>query len=114
MPFVTVDIHKVIEEEKQKDPAFRKAWDESREEYRLLGEMMAIRKKNHITQAELAKMTGQRQQNISEVEKHERRISLRNYCNLLKAMGYKLEVVKADDFAEEAKDLGTKQKAMAI
>lgn len=44
MPFVQVHIANEIEREKEKSPEFEKAWDESREEYRLIGEMIHIRK----------------------------------------------------------------------
>ena len=46
MPFIEVDIEKVIEERRQESESFRKVWDESREEYRLIGEMIALRKED--------------------------------------------------------------------
>lgn len=44
MPFVRVNIANEIEKEREKSLEFEKAWDESREEYRLIGEMINIRK----------------------------------------------------------------------
>lgn len=49
MPFVKVDVKKQIEEQRQKDPEFRKAWDESREEYELIGKANSIMKKINIS-----------------------------------------------------------------
>lgn len=49
MPFVEVDVEKQIEEERQKDPEFRKEWDESREEYELIGKANSIMKKINIS-----------------------------------------------------------------
>ena len=45
IPFVEVNVKEQIEEKRQNDPAFRKAWDESRAEYKLIGEMISLRKK---------------------------------------------------------------------
>ena len=44
MGFVHVDIVKEIEKEKSNSLEFCKAWNESREEYRLIGEMIRDRK----------------------------------------------------------------------
>lgn len=69
MPFVKVSIKDEIDKRKQEEQAFRKAWDNSREEYRLIGEMISIRKENHVTQQQLASITGNKQQVISRIEK---------------------------------------------
>ena len=94
MPFEVSNIEKKIEEERNKSESFKKTWDESREEYRLIGEMISLRKKEQITQKELEELTGIRQQAISRIEKHENIPSLRYFCNILDAMGYKMEIVK--------------------
>ncbi|MEG1947935.1 MAG: XRE family transcriptional regulator, partial [Lachnospiraceae bacterium] len=65
MPFVQIDIEKEIEKRRQESPEFRKVWDESREEYRLIGEMISLRKKQKVTQTQLAEITGNKQQVIS-------------------------------------------------
>lgn len=96
MPFVQVDVDTIIQENRDTDPDFRKVWDESREEYRLLGEMIAIRRQQHITQGELAKKVGSRQQVISRIEKKEQSPTLKTFCNMLDALGYKLEIVKRE------------------
>ena len=44
MPFVKVNIQEEINKLREEDPEFRKAWDDSREEYRLIGEMIKLRK----------------------------------------------------------------------
>lgn len=97
MPFVQVDIAKEIEKEKEQSPAFKKAWDESREEYRLIGEMIRIRRQEKMTQNELAELIGNRQQVISRIEKRENNPSLRMFCNILNALGYELHIVKKTD-----------------
>lgn len=73
---------------------FEQMWEESREEYRLIGEMISIRKAEKVTQTELAELTGSKQQVISRIEKKENSPSLRMFCNMLQALGYELQIVK--------------------
>lgn len=94
MPFVDANINQVIETKRNKDEDFKKVWDDSREEYRLIGEMIALRKEKKVTQSELAEMTGSRQQVISRIEKKENSPSLKSFCNILNALGYELKIVK--------------------
>lgn len=94
MPFVQVDINEVISKKKTNDAEFQKMWDDSREEYRLIGEMIALRKAEKITQKELANMIGSRQQVISRIEKKENTPSLKCFCNILNALGYELHIVR--------------------
>ena len=94
MPFVKVDIGKEIEKHCQESPSFAKAWNESREEYRLIGEMISLRKAGKITQSELAAITGSKQQVISRIEKKESSPSLKFFCSMLSALGYELQIVK--------------------
>ena len=50
MPFVEINVKNEIEKQKQNDPEFRKAWEDSRAEYRLIGKMISLRKQENITQ----------------------------------------------------------------
>ena len=68
--------------------------DESREEYKLIGEMISIRKQEKITQSRLAELTGCKQQVISRIENKENSPSLRMFSNMLSALGYELQIVK--------------------
>ena len=94
MPFIEVDIKKEIEKRIEESPSFAKAWNESREEYRLIGEMISLRKAEKITQSQLAAITGSKQQVISRIEKKESSPSLKFFCSMLDALGYKLQIVK--------------------
>ena len=94
MPFVQVDINKEIEKHCQESPSFAKAWNESREEYKLIGEMISLRKAEKITQSQLAAITGSKQQVISRIEKKESSPSMKIFCNMLNALGYELQIVK--------------------
>ena len=51
-----------------KDPAFKKAWDESEPEYNLIRAMVETRQKKHLTQKQLAEKTGIDQSDISKIE----------------------------------------------
>lgn len=98
MSFVNENINQVIETKRETDADFKKAWDDSREEYRLIGEMISLRKQEKMTQGELAELVGSRQQVISRIEKKENSPSLRSFCNILSALGYELRIVKRGSF----------------
>lgn len=44
MPFVKFDIDKEIEKQCKESPEFKKAWEEKHAEYKLIGEMIRLRK----------------------------------------------------------------------
>ena len=94
MSYVKVNVNEVIDRKCQEDPEFKELWDSSREEYRLIGEMVRLRKEENVTQNELAKMTGTRQQVISRIEKRENSPTLKSFCSILQALGYELQIVK--------------------
>lgn len=94
MPFVQIKVNDIIEKKCHEDSSFKEAWEESREEYRLIGEMIALRKSKKITQSRLASITGNKQQVISRIERKESTPTLRTFCNLLDAIGYELKIVK--------------------
>lgn len=83
MPFVEVNIQNEIEKQRQNNPEFRKAWDESRAEYKLIGEMISLRKQENITQKELASLTGNKQQVISRIERKESIPTIRAFSHML-------------------------------
>ena len=94
MPFAEVSIKEMIEKEKENDLEFAKIWDESRTEYKLLAELVKLRKEQKMTQGELAKLTGNKQQVISRIEKRENSPTLKTFCSLLNTLGYDLQIVK--------------------
>ncbi len=96
MPFVEINVKNEIEKQRQNDPKFKKAWDESRAEYKLIGEMISLRKQENITQKELAALTGNKQQVISRIERKESIPTIRAFSNILDALGYELQIVKKE------------------
>ena len=94
MPFVEINVKNEIEKQRQNDPKFRKEWDDSRAEYKLIGEMISLRKQERMTQKELAELTGNKQQVISRIERKESIPTIRAFSRILDALGYELQIVK--------------------
>ena len=94
MPFTELNIKEIINKEKQSNPEFTKLWNESRTEYKLLAELVQLRKEQKMTQGELAKITGNKQQVISRIERKESIPTIRAFSRILDALGYELQIVK--------------------
>ena len=94
MPFVQISVDKEIEKRCNESPEFKKVWEENHAEYKLIGEMISLRKQKKITQSELALLTGNKQQVISRIERKENIPSLKLFTNILDALGYQLRIVK--------------------
>ena len=93
MPFEKFDVNKAIENRRLSDPNFRDAWDSSRTEYHILGQLIKLRKQKGLSQADLAKITGHKQQAISRIEMKENSPTLNTLCNLLDALEVDLILV---------------------
>jgi DNA-binding XRE family transcriptional regulator len=94
MPFRAINVEQEIQKSCDKSQDFKTVWKENQEEYRLIGEMISLRKKEKITQSQLAKLTGYKQQVISRIERKDNSPSLRIFSNILNALGYELKIVK--------------------
>jgi DNA-binding XRE family transcriptional regulator len=86
MPFVQVNISEEIKRKCETDPEFKEVWEESRMEYRILGELIKLRKAKGLTQADIAEKTGSNQRVISRIEKHEQSPTLKTLCSLANAL----------------------------
>lgn len=78
--------------EREEMPA--KTYYVSNNDKELIEKLIEIRKKENISQSDLAKMTGNTQQSISRLEKKNHSPSLQTFCNLLSALGYGLAIKK--------------------
>ena len=96
MPWKKTNIKQEIADRREQDSEFREAWDSSREEYRILGEITRMRKEKGLSQSALAEETGIKQQAISRIEKRENSPTLKTLCSLLDALGCEL-VIKAKE-----------------
>ena len=86
MPFAKIEVGQIIEEKRNSDPEFKELWDNSRTEYRVLGELVRLRKQRGISQVELAEKSGYKQQVISRIEKKESSPTLKTLCSLADAL----------------------------
>lgn len=66
----------------------------SDKENELIDEIVNIRKERKISQSHLAKLTGNKQQAISRIEKKEHSPSLRLFYSIVNALGYDLKIIK--------------------
>jgi len=93
MPFERVDYKKHIEDLRSSDPEFKEAWDSSRMEYAILGELNKLRKQQGITQGFIAEKTGIKQQVISRIEKRESSPTLKTLCALADTLNVDIKLV---------------------
>ena len=82
MPFKAINVDKLIQKKLEADPELKEMWDNSRTEYRILGELIKLRKEKGLSQVDLAKKTGYKQQAISRIEKRENSPTLKTLCVL--------------------------------
>lgn len=66
----------------------------SEKEKALIDELIRIRKAKNLSQSELAKLTGNRQQAISRLESKEHSPSLKLFYSMVNALGYDLQIVE--------------------
>jgi DNA-binding XRE family transcriptional regulator len=93
MPFEKVDYKKYIEDLRNSDPDFKEAWDSSRMECAILGELNKLRKQKGITQGFIAEKTGIKQQVISRIEKRESSPTLKTLCALADTLDVDIRLV---------------------
>ena len=93
MPFEKVNINKTITDTLAADAELNKLWNDSRTEYRLLGNLAKIRKEKGISQVELAELTGNKQQVISRIENRDNSPTLKTFCGILDVLGYDVQLV---------------------
>ena len=65
-------------------------------EKRLINEMVELRKKQNLSQSQLAELMGNKQQAISRIENNEHSPSLKMFSNIIQALGYELQIVKKE------------------
>lgn len=78
--------------EQMKNPEFRKEWDALEPERQITRAMLEGRQINHLTQEQLAEVTGINQANISRLENGTANPSLRTLKRLAAGMGMELKL----------------------
>ena len=90
MPFKQINVNEQILEKRNNDAEFDSLWQESRNEYKLLAELVKIRKESNLSQTELAEKSGNKQQVISRIENKENSPTLKTLCSILDVLGYEI------------------------
>lgn len=93
MPFKQINVNEQIIEKRKTDSEFDTLWQESRNEYKLLAELVKIRKEANLSQTELAEKSGNKQQVISRIENKENSPTLKTLCSILDVLGYEIKFV---------------------
>lgn len=94
MPFVKINVNDEIKNRCETSPEFKKSWESNQSEFKLIGELISLRKQNKLTQKELAALTGNPQQVISRIERRDMIPSIKVFSNILDSLGYELRIVK--------------------
>ena len=94
MPWKEVDIDAWIKEDMERDPEFKKLWEERQNEREILRNVTRLRNQLQFTQKRLAELSGSTQQEISRLEKQEHSPTLATICRVINSMGYELKVEK--------------------
>jgi len=93
MPFVEMSMNEVLDELSKNDPGFREDYENSRMEFDILGQLIKLRKQKGLSQKELAKKIGKKQQVISRIEHKEHSPSLETLCGLARALDVEIKLV---------------------
>ncbi len=92
MPFKQINVNEQIAEKRKTDSEFDNLWQGSRNEYKLLAELVKIRKEANLSQTELAERSGNKQQVISRIENKENSPTLKTLCSILDVLGYEIKI----------------------
>src|SRR4030065_145343 len=68
---------KEFKKELLKDPEFKKEYEKLEPEYRIIRQILALRRKKNLTQEQLAELTGAKQSSIARIESGRHNPSLR-------------------------------------
>ena len=74
------------------DPAFKTVWDELEPEYQILQQILTLRKEQHLTQEQLATLSGIDRSDVSRLENANANPSIRTLSRIAGAFGKKLQI----------------------
>lgn len=93
MPFKRINVQSIIEQNCQTDSEFKEAWESSKMEYALIGQLIAIRKEKKLSQEDVAVRAKKSQQAISRIESGSVSPSLKMVCTIADSLGYEVKLV---------------------
>ena len=99
MPFEKIDVAAYIEKKLNEDPELKEIWENSRMEYDILGQLIKLRKQKGLTQKELARKIGKKQQVISRIEHKEHSPSLETLCGLARVLDVEVKLIPKQENA---------------
>ena len=79
-------------ENQLKNPEFKTEWERLEPEFQIIRSLIEVRKEKHLSQKELAKITGINQADISRIENGNANPSLRTLQRLATGLGMKLKL----------------------
>jgi ribosome-binding protein aMBF1 (putative translation factor) len=94
MPFHKIDAQAIIKEKCNNDVDFKRAYDTVKKEYSIIREVVKTRKELGLTQENLAKKIGVKQQVISRFEQEKHIPTLDNFIRILDGIGLELVLQK--------------------
>lgn len=74
------------------DPEFKAVWDELEPEYQILQQILMLRKEQHLTQEQLAALSGIDRSDVSRLENANANPSIRTLSRIAGALGKKLQI----------------------
>jgi DNA-binding XRE family transcriptional regulator len=75
-----------------KDPEFKKEYEKLEPEYKIIRQILALRRKKNLTQEQLAKLTGAKQSSIARIESGRHNTSLRLLEKIAEALDTELDI----------------------
>ena len=75
-----------------RDPEFKKEYEKLEPEYRIIRQILSLRRKKNLTQEQLAKLTGAKQSSIARIESGRHNTSLRLLERIAEALDTELDI----------------------
>lgn len=88
---IFIDFDEVLKKD-LKDPVFKKYYDEHGKQLEIAYQILQLRKKKKISQAQLAKKIGTKQSNIARIESGQQNLSVETLDKIAGALGYELKI----------------------
>ena len=86
-----IDFQDVLKKE-LKNPVFKKHYDEYGKQLEIAYQILQLRKKKKISQAQLAKKIGTKQSNVARIESGQQNLSVDTLDKIAGALGYELKI----------------------
>jgi|GEM_PF-394176 len=103
MPFHKIDTQMIIEEKCKNDAEFKEAYNTVKKEYSIIREVVKARKELGLTQENLAKKIGVKQQVISRFEQEKHIPTLDSFIRILDGIGLEIVLQKKNEIKENYK-----------